>query len=182
MNDGTVIVLPTGYDPEGDEAVVKRERERLTAGAPCRHREVSIIEADGTLLCRRCDITVEPLDWIKTLASDWQWYRTRVAQAKSRAEQAEHNAERRVKEAQQSARSVASLPMAIGKRLRRTAASIAGAQKDLAEASVELAAVLERGDPRLTDHYLRSAEADIKRARSSLAKLLKDHGGQPNAV
>lgn len=170
--DGKVIVLATGYDPEGDQAVVTREQS-----GPCLHREVNVVEARGVLVCRRCDEEVPAIEWILRLSRDWQWYSTRVEQAKRRAKDAEDAAERRIAESRrQASRQTRGIPMPIGKRLARIASSIGRAQGDLAGAFVSLATVHETGRLGLAPHYLDGAAEHIQRARSSIEKLVNDYG------
>lgn len=170
---GQIIVLPTGYDPEGDGAVVSKHRPELGA---CQHKEVEIDKDRHRLVCRRCDEEVDPLGWIEHLAHDWQWYTTRVRMAQQRAKDAEEASERRVAAAQRAGRLNRQMPMPIGRRLARTASSIGRAQSDLGEAFTQLARVHDTGNAGLTDSCLRGAIAHIERARANLAKLHRDHG------
>lgn len=170
-----VITLRTGYDPEGDEAVVTRFRHPYDADA-CTHPAVGIDNDNHRLLCRRCDAEVDPLDWIKHLAKDWSNYQWRLEQAKERAKQAEEASDRRVKEAQRVARTP-SMPMALGKRLARISRTVGRAHVELAEASGYLAEVHDAGRlSGMADHHLRGAARQIELARASLAKLERDHG------
>lgn len=170
--EATIIVLPTGYDPEGDDAPITRKRPM---SGPCPHREVAIHTDANRLICRRCDEEIAPLAWITMLSHDWQWYQTRRAMAEKRAKDAEASAERRVREAQRTARIQTAIPMPLGRRLSRIAGQIGRAQGELAQAFASLAEVHTNGRAPMADHYLGAAVAEIERARSSLAKLIRDH-------
>lgn len=169
---GDLILLPTGYDPEGDQAVITRSTDSGT----CLHREVTIDETARRMTCRRCDAEVDVFVYLRQLAGNWQWYRSREAIAAQRAKDAEAAAEQRVKTAQ---RSTPRIPMPVGQRLRRISRTIGRAQSELGEAFGALAEIHDTAKPGLADFYLRSAVEHIERARSSLQKLVRDYGNQP---
>ena len=170
MSDGAkIIVLPTGYDPEGDEAVVTQPRKPYDA---CRHEAVSIDEDAHRLVCRRCDAEVDPLQWIGQLAADWRHYEFRIEAARRRAKDAEQAAERAVADAKrQRERERKGLPMPIGRRLTSIGRQLGRAQASIGDAFGQLARVHESGHAGLADSCMRGAIA-----RSSLAKLQRDHG------